>query len=67
MKPLGFDWKMSVSLLAGVAAKEVVVSTLGILYQVEGDPDDESKILETRLQQAKYLKVKMLEKLYSHL
>jgi len=54
MKPLGFDWKMSVSLLAGVAAKEVVVSTLGILYQAEGNADDEAKILETRLQQAKY-------------
>lgn len=30
--PLGFDWKMSVSLLTGIAAKEVVVSTMGVLY-----------------------------------
>ena len=29
MRPLGFDWKISVSLLSGMAAKEVVVSTLG--------------------------------------
>lgn len=35
MKPLGFDWRLSVSILSGVAAKEVVVSTLGILYQSE--------------------------------
>ncbi len=35
MKPLGFDWKMSVSILSGVAAKEIVVSTMGVLYQVE--------------------------------
>ena len=35
MRPLGFDWKLSVSILTGVAAKEVVVSTLGILYQSE--------------------------------
>ncbi len=35
MKPLGFDWKMSVSILSGVAAKEIVVSTMGILYQAE--------------------------------
>lgn len=35
MKPLGFDWKMSVSILSGFAAKEVVVSTMGILYQTD--------------------------------
>ncbi|MCD4834733.1 MAG: ferrous iron transport protein B [Bacteroidales bacterium] len=35
MKPLGFDWKMSVSILSGVAAKEIVVSTMGVLYQAE--------------------------------
>lgn len=33
MKPLGFDWRLSVSILSGVAAKEVVVSTLGVLFQ----------------------------------
>ena len=32
-KPLGFDWKMSVSLLTGLPAKEIIVSTLGVLYQ----------------------------------
>lgn len=35
MKPLGFDWRLSVSLLSGVAAKEVVVSTLGVLFQTD--------------------------------
>ena len=35
MSPLGFDWKMSVSLLTGLAAKEIVVSSMGILYKVE--------------------------------
>jgi ferrous iron transport protein B len=33
MQPLGFDWKMSISLLAGLPAKEIVVSTMGVLYQ----------------------------------
>ncbi len=33
LKPIGFDWKMGVSLLSGIAAKEIVVSTMGILYQ----------------------------------
>ena len=33
-EPLGYDWKMSISLLSGLAAKEVVVSTLGVLYSM---------------------------------
>jgi ferrous iron transport protein B len=40
-KPLGFDWKLSVALETGLAAKEVVVATLGILYNV-GDEVDET-------------------------
>ncbi len=31
-KPLGFDWKMTVSVITGITAKEVVVSTMGVLY-----------------------------------
>ena len=37
LKPLGFDWKIGVSLVAGLAAKEVIVSTLGTIYAVGGD------------------------------
>ena len=51
MKPLGFDWKISVSLLSGMAAKEVVVSTLGVLYTGEGNDDVSLKnhlLTETR-------------------
>ncbi|QZT37058.1 ferrous iron transport protein B [Halosquirtibacter xylanolyticus] len=44
MKPLGFDWKMSVALLAGVSAKEIVVSTLGILYQIDTVADGEMSL-----------------------
>jgi len=33
IRPLGFDWKMGISLVTGFAAKEVVVSTMGVLYQ----------------------------------
>jgi ferrous iron transport protein B len=40
--PLGFDWKMTVALQAGLAAKEVVVSTLGVLYAIGDDVDQES-------------------------
>jgi ferrous iron transport protein B len=35
MKPLGFDWHLSVSILSGLAAKEVVVSTLGVIFQAD--------------------------------
>jgi ferrous iron transport protein B len=33
--PLGFDWKIGVSIITGLAAKEIVVSTMGVLYQAE--------------------------------
>lgn len=41
LAPLGFDWKMGVSIVAGLGAKEIVVSTMGILYNV---PDAEEDI-----------------------
>ncbi len=44
-EPLGFDWKMNVALQAGLAAKEVVVSTLGVLYSMGGDVDETSHSL----------------------
>ena len=47
VSPLGFDWKVSVSLIAGAAAKEIVVSTLGVLYVGGGDDDE---LLAKRLQ-----------------
>jgi ferrous iron transport protein B len=37
IEPLGFDWKLGVGLLSGVGAKELVVSTLGVLYTNEED------------------------------
>ncbi len=52
MEPLGFDWRMSVSLLAGVAAKEVVVSTLGVLFQADGDPENISEGLVSKIRSA---------------
>ena len=40
LTPLGFDWRMGVGIVAGVGAKELVVSTLGVMYADEGGPDD---------------------------
>ena len=47
--PLGFDWRMSVALEAGLAAKEVVVSTLGVLYSLGDNVDPQSKGLQTQI------------------
>ena len=51
MRPLGFDWKISVSLLSGMAAKEIVISTMGVLYT--GDSEDQQS-LQTRLMSEKH-------------
>ncbi|WP_148373283.1 ferrous iron transport protein B [Bacteroides bouchesdurhonensis] len=39
LKPLGFDWKLGIGLISGVGAKELVVSTLGVLYANDADAD----------------------------
>ena len=56
LEPLGFDWRMGVGIVAGVGAKELVVSTLGVMYADEGEvaaggPTEEA-VAETRLQKA---------------
>lgn len=50
MSPLGFDWRLSVSILSGLAAKEVVVSTLGILYQTDNDEGENSLVEKLQAQ-----------------
>ena len=66
LKPLGFDWRMGVGIVSGVAAKELVVSTLGVMYaddqpvdsgdEVSSDVSSQSEVsgpvAETRLQRA---------------
>jgi ferrous iron transport protein B len=63
LKPLGFDWRMGVGIVAGVGAKELVVSTLGVMYADDEpvlasgaeDPDDAAEAVvsdDTRLQRA---------------
>ena len=52
--PLGFDWKMGVALLSGVAAKEVVVSTMGVLYQSHPEASLPTETLGEKLRQQTY-------------
>ncbi len=53
MRPLGFDWKMSVAVITGVAAKEITVGTMGVLYQAHDDDDGQSSLI-TKLRQQTY-------------
>lgn len=48
-RPLGFDWKVGVATITGFAAKEVVVSTLGVLYAVGQEETEESEGLRAAL------------------
>ncbi|NEW83783.1 MAG: ferrous iron transport protein B, partial [Mariniphaga sp.] len=49
IRPLGYDWKMGVSILTGLAAKEIVISTMGILYQADLHADESSNTLKENL------------------
>jgi ferrous iron transport protein B len=50
MRPLGFDWRLSVSILSGLAAKEVVVSTLGVIFQADTHSGNSSLVEKIRNQ-----------------
>lgn len=49
-RPLGFDWRMAVALETGLAAKEIVVATMGVLYGLGGEQDEGSEGLVAKLQ-----------------
>jgi ferrous iron transport protein B len=51
--PLGFDWKIGVALIASFAAREVLVSTLSIIYNVGKDETEESQTLMQAVRDAK--------------
>lgn len=55
MVPLGFDWKMGVSLITGIAAKEIVVSTLGVLHNVDVEGQEGESRLTEKLQEDRHL------------
>jgi len=51
IRPLGFDWKIGVSIITGLAAKEIVVGSMGVLYQSDLAADETSVSLQTKLQE----------------
>ncbi|MEO8042359.1 MAG: nucleoside recognition domain-containing protein, partial [Acidobacteriota bacterium] len=53
IRPLGFDWKIGVALIASFAAREVLVSTLSIIYNVGKDQNEQSETLISAIRNAK--------------
>jgi ferrous iron transport protein B len=56
IRPLGFDWRIGVSLVAGLAAKEVVVSTMGTIFAL-GSEDKGSQALKEELRHDKQFSI----------
>ncbi|MDR2982470.1 MAG: ferrous iron transport protein B, partial [Puniceicoccales bacterium] len=52
--PAGFDWKITIGVLASFPAREVIVSTLGITYSLGGDVDEENADLRTAMANSKW-------------
>lgn len=50
IKPLGFDWKIGIGLIASFAAREVFNSTMGIIYAVENEDDEDITPLREHMQ-----------------
>jgi ferrous iron transport protein B len=51
IQPLGWDWKIGVSIITGLAAKEIVIGSMGVLYQSDISADENSVNLKNRLQE----------------
>jgi len=54
IRPLGFDWKIGVSIVTGIAAKEIVVSTMGVLYGAEFTDKKSSEALKSAIKSETY-------------
>jgi ferrous iron transport protein B len=54
IRPLGFDWKMGISLVTGFAAKEIVVSTMGVLYHADPSSEEGTASLQERIRAQVY-------------
>jgi ferrous iron transport protein B len=52
--PVGWDWRVGIGILASFPAREVIISTLGVIYRVGDDVDDESEILRGKLKGARW-------------
>ena len=49
IQPLGFDWRIGISIITGLAAKEIVVSSMGVLFNADTESDETSAALKDKL------------------
>jgi ferrous iron transport protein B len=54
VRPLGWDWKIGVATIASFPAREVIIATLGTIYSLGSDENEESLNLQSQMQQAKW-------------
>ena len=54
IKPLGYDWKIGVGLIGAFAAREVFVSTMGLVYGLSEGVDEETVTLREKLRSARH-------------
>ncbi len=54
IRPLGFDWKIGMSIITGMAAKEIVVSSMGVLYHASLNANEKSQSLKDKLQEQSF-------------
>jgi ferrous iron transport protein B len=54
LRPLGWDWQVGIGILGAFAAREVFVSTLGVVYGVGGEVDEETPQLRQKLKEARH-------------
>ncbi|MEC8862586.1 MAG: ferrous iron transport protein B [Planctomycetota bacterium] len=54
VRPLGWDWKIGCAVLASFPAREVVIGTMGVIYQLGGDQDEQSQPLREALKQDRW-------------
>src|SRR5262249_39791613 len=54
LAPLGFDWKIGIGLIGAFAAREVFISTMGVVYGVEGKADEGSLTLRQKIRAETY-------------
>jgi len=54
VKPLGWDWKIGVAVIASFPAREVIIATLGTIYSLGSEQDEESQGLQEQMRQAEW-------------
>jgi len=65
LAPIGFDWKMSVAAISGLAAKEVVVSTLAVLYHTDEENENLGDVIKANISFAAAISMIIMIMIYS--